>query len=120
MKRHSTGFTLIEILVSLAVISLGIVVVHEAFSVSLRSIDLVSERTTGLMLLQEKAQELCREPVQAGESVTGEFGEPFDEYAWEAACEAVPDRDYLWLNVKVSWAKGKRSVSTGTWARDLR
>jgi len=115
MKRHSSGFTLIEVLVALAVIGVGIVVVHEAFSIGLRTVDLASERATGLMLLHEKAQELSREPRQAGETVMGKFDDPFAGYAWEAACEAVPDEDYLALRVKVSWADGRRSVSANTW-----
>jgi len=115
MKRYSSGFTLIEVLVALAVIGVGIVVVHEAFSIGLRTVDLASERATGLMLLHEKAQELSREPRQSGETVTGKFDDPFVEYAWEASCEAVPDEDYFLLTVKVVWADGRRSVSANTW-----
>jgi len=115
MNRAVSGFTLMEVLVALAVIGIGVIVVHEAFSVGLRTVDFVSKRTTGLMLLREKVQELSREQRQAGETITGAFTDPFDEYKWEATCESVPDEEYLLLTVTVNWNNGQRSVSEVRW-----
>ena len=96
-RRHGpSGFTLLEVLVALAILSLAIVVSIQGFASGLRLLKLSGEHQEAMLLADLKAREITA-PTQAGRD-TGTQG-PF---TWEREVKQVvtPDLDVDGRTVK--------------------
>ncbi|MDO8282400.1 MAG: type II secretion system protein [Thermodesulfovibrionia bacterium] len=98
---RSRGFTLIEVIVSVAIMSICLVMVMRLFSAGLRASRSSCDYTRAMVHAKEKMEELSFKP----EAGSGDFD---DGFKWEA--ELVPymfseeARYNLWqLKVKISW-----------------
>ena len=119
MKR---GFTLLEVLVAMSVLSISLVVVLQLFSGGLKASRLSDEYTRGIFYAREKLDEiLLAEDLTTG-VINGEFDGGFQ---WRAEAQPldIPESAGLKLpfqafniTVDVGWKEGKRekhfSVST--------
>jgi len=116
--RGRSGFTLLEVLVALAILSLAIVVSIQGFASGLRLLKLSGEHQEAMLIADQKAREITS-PTQAGRD-SGTEG----AYAWEREVKAVvtPDlevegRAVKWrqweVDVRVRWGD-HRQVSIAT------
>jgi type II secretion system protein I len=109
MKRRSTpratGFTLLEVLVALAVLSFAVVVSIQAFAGGLRLLKLSGEHQEAMLIADQKAREIVA-PTSGGVE-SGTEG----AYAWERQVKIVPTPD---LDVE------GRSVKWRVWEVDVR
>jgi len=89
--RPPQGFTLLEVMVSLSVLSIGIVTVMELFSGSLRLADMASRRTQAVIYAREIMDGLfAGEMLEDGE----ESGEAGEGYSWVSYVQEVtPEED---------------------------
>ena len=81
-----SGFSLIEVLIAVVVLSTGIVVVLQGLHSSLSALDGAVDKTRAAMLLHAKLGE-AQAAAFAGEdpstlATSGSFQEPFDSYLW--------------------------------------
>jgi prepilin-type N-terminal cleavage/methylation domain-containing protein len=90
----SRGFTLVELLVSLVILSTGIVLVLEAFQTSLTSLSRTREALRTDMLLREKLGEVelmaLAKPGAPPADGSGRFAGEYGAYAWSQQVEATP------------------------------
>jgi type II secretion system protein I len=122
MKRRSTprasGFTLLEVLVALAVLSFAVVVSIQAFAGGLRLLKLSGEHQEAMLIADQKAREIVA-PTSGG-TESGTEG----AYTWERQVKIVstPDLDVegrsvkwrVWeVDVRVRWGD-HRDVSLAT------
>jgi type II secretion system protein I len=122
MKRRSTpratGFTLLEVLVALAVLSFAVVVSIQAFAGGLRLLKLSGEHQEAMLIADQKAREIVA-PTSGGVE-SGTEG----AYTWERQVKivATPDLDVegrsvkwrVWeVDVRVRWGD-HREVSLAT------
>ena len=119
MKRRATsGFTLLEVLVALAILSFAVVVSIQAFAGGLRLLKLSGEHQEAMLIADQKAREIVS-PTSGGVE-TGTEG----AYAWEREVKivATPDLDVegrsvkwrVWeIDVRVRWGD-HRQVSLST------
>ena len=113
-KRKSFGFTLLEVMVAMAIIAIALTAVLGSQS---QSVSLASEakfNTTAPLLAQSKIAEIevAEQDDLAGGS--GDFGEDFPGYTWELSVEDIafeePENvsDLLKrIDLKVSWGEEK-------------
>ena len=113
-KRKSFGFTLLEVMVAMAIIAIALTAVLGSQS---QSVSLASEakfKTTAPFLAQSKIAEIevAEQDDLAGGS--GDFGEDFPGYTWELSVEDIafeePENvsDLLKrIDLKVSWGEEK-------------
>ena len=113
-KRKSFGFTLLEVMVAMAIIAIALTAVLGSQS---QSVSLASEakfNTTAPLLAQSKIAEIevAEQDDLAGGS--GDFGEDFPGYTWELSMEDIvfeePENvsDLLKrIDLKVSWGEAK-------------
>jgi len=111
-KRKLFGFTLLEVMVAMAIIAIALTAVLGSQS---QSVSLASEakfNTTAPLLAQSKIAEIevAEQDDLAGDS--GDFGEDFPGYTWELSVEDIvfeePENvsDLLKkIDLKVSWGE---------------
>jgi type II secretion system protein I len=116
--RDRGGFTLLEVLVALAILSLAVVVSIQAFAAGLRLLKLSGEHQEAILIADQKAREITA-PTSGGTD-SGTEG----AYAWERDVRivATPDLDVegrtvkwrVWeIDVRVTWGD-RRQVSLAT------
>ena len=110
-KTAPGGFTLIEIIVAIAILGISLVLVMQLFAGGLRAARTSCDYSRAVIHAKDKMEEIMQDPVQD----SGEFD---DGYKWEA--EVFPYREnedtafnLMKVKVKVSWPdvmKNQRSV----------
>jgi len=83
--RGTSAFTLIEVLVTLVILSTGIVVVLHAFESSVTALGEARDVLNGTALARQKRVEIASELAAGGSMPTGASGvfeAPFEDYAW--------------------------------------
>ncbi len=97
------GFTLLEVIVSLAVLSIGLVAVLEAYGAAAR-VSLQDEFiTTATFLAAGKMEEVLKEPYIAAASDEGDFGEEFPDFTWTVDAADSEIEGLLTVTVRVEW-----------------
>ena len=87
--RHSYGFTLLEVMVALAVMSIVLVSVYRMHSQSLVMNTAARFYTQAPMLAQSKMVELEALSSTVFPEESGDFGEEFPGYSWKASMADV-------------------------------
>ncbi len=135
LDRHTTqqprGFTLLEVMVSVAVLGLAMVAIHHAQAQGIRAIARGKNMTLGTMLAWEKMNEILidirNDFPTVGEERKGDFDKPYEQFHWILRVEENPHipeqaRDRLpLLHLTVFWeteqAREKSSASSSTEAQ---
>jgi len=107
------GFTLMEVLVALAVLSLGLVLVLQIISASLQAEGLSNFLTKATFLAQEKLAEQFMSDYSELKDASGDFGETHPGFNWETKITSInlshpenldPDEDELRkIELNISW-----------------
>jgi len=111
------GFTLLEVLVAFAILSIAVVTTIQGFAGGLRLLRLAGEHQQAILLADQKLREVVRPAEERTEDAEG-------AYRWERTITIVPTPDLartpateMWhvyrIAVKVSWGD-TRSVTVAT------
>lgn len=115
------GFTLIEVLVALAILSVGLTVIIELFAGGLRLARVSEEYTKAVNYTRIKMEELALKPKMEEGSEEGKFDETF---RWQVGVKKVnllpmekkPELklpvEFFHIQVKVIWKSGSKERST--------
>jgi general secretion pathway protein I len=112
------GFTLIEVLIAFAILSLAVVVAVQGFAQGLRLLKLSGDHQRAILIADQKAREVVV-PKEGRE--TGTEG----VYAWERIVKSVPapelevpGQQAQWhvyeVSVQVGWEDSRRTVAVTT------
>jgi general secretion pathway protein I len=112
------GFTLIEVLVAFAILSLTVIVAVQGFAQGLRLLKLSGEHQRAILIADQKAREVVMPKEGREEGTEGAF-------AWQRIIRPVaapelegPGRPAKWhvyeINVQVAWGEQRRSVNVTT------
>lgn len=106
-KWTKTGFTLIEIVISLAILSIGIVAVLSLFPVGFDAAARSTDLTKTTFFAQQKMEEIKRNGYQETPTTTsGTFSDPRFTYTATITTMSTPNLNQVTLTV--SWPyKGK-------------
>jgi len=108
------GFTLIEILVAISILSISLVVIFQLFSGGLKSSRLSDQYTRGIFHAKEKMEEILLSTEFSEEGAEGEFD---DSFRWKSAIvrieQAEEEESRLPFNtfnitVDVMWDEGDK------------
>jgi general secretion pathway protein I len=112
------GFTLLEVLVAFAILSLTVVVAVQGFAQGLRLLKLSGDHQRAILIADQKAREVVLPKEGREEGTEGAF-------AWERVTKPVPapelegpGRPAKWhvyeINVQVAWGEQRRAVTVST------
>jgi len=108
------GFSLIETLVAVMVLSISLVVVMQLFSGGLKSNKISNDYLYGIFHAREKMEELLLTDELLPGSLNGDFG---DGYQWQAVIDFVGEEDdvaeklpvsTMSIRLDVRWMNGNR------------
>ena len=90
-RREAGGFTLLEVMVAVAVISMSFVALLGAQSQSLSMASLSRFETAAALLARQKLAELELSGYESLSSGSGQFDDEFSEYRWRAEVKELDD-----------------------------
>ncbi|HEV8615309.1 MAG TPA: prepilin-type N-terminal cleavage/methylation domain-containing protein [Methylomirabilota bacterium] len=114
--RAAAGFTLLEVLVALAILSLTVVVSIQGFAAGLRLLRLSGEHQEAVLLADQKAREIVQPTVGHEQGTEG-------VYTWERTTKAIEAPDLVVpgrlsavkvyeIDVQVKWGERRVQVAT--------
>lgn len=118
-RRRGKGFTLIETMVSLSVLSIGILAVWNVFAMASRASELDANTRVALMLADAKMTDLSLGPVKQLGQQQGRFDGQYQGYEWTTDVENSPFDRLAQVVVRVHWQQRgqQRSVTLATLLR---
>lgn len=113
-RRHA--FTLLEVLVALALLAIGLVGVMESVSQSLRQTKANADRAEAGTLAQQRLTELTLTTDLAPGTDEGEFGDEHPGFRWRSSVESTEHDGLYRLSVTVLWTppSGEQSLELQT------
>jgi general secretion pathway protein I len=117
-RRTEHGFTLLEVIVALAILGIGFALAMELLAAGVRSAKASEDYTQAVLLARQKMAEVAVTRNLTGSAETGEFGGGF-RWASEVQPleqeEELPGRLYS-VQVRVTWPsrRGEKSVNLQT------
>jgi general secretion pathway protein I len=112
-QRRPGGFTLLEIMVALAIIGTVLIALLSLGNRSLAVNDRLQRTTRATLLAQQKMAESENQARHAGVSQLsaeqGTFAEPFTEYRWQRTITTTPLPSVKMVTVTVLWGASERN-----------
>jgi len=93
--RVKSGFTLLEVLIALAIFAVAGLVCLQAYLSSIRHVQIMTEEKNYLLLSIMKIEEFKMEPLQDAKESSGTFPQPFESYEWsiELSGDTITDTE---------------------------
>jgi len=116
-KSKNKGFTLLEVMLAVAVLSLGLVMVVRSFATSLRAIKISHNFLVANLLLEERIWHKLEEERRTGgiipDEEQGEFAPPFEDFGYKISFEKQEDLPSLYKSTfEVFWQQRKSEWGT--------
>lgn len=114
-RQKDKGFLLLEIMISISVLSIGVLLILNSFVTLIRSIEISKDYFKAGLMLEEKLIEVYNSDIEEGLS-GGEFSGYGNRFSWDMDVIGSADSSCWEVSLKVSWReRGKEkdlSVST--------
>lgn len=116
----NNAVSLLELIITVAILSLGITVVLQAFAFSSRATGISNDTINAAFLVQDKVQELeFKERQGLISEVPPEIKETKDKFTWQYSLILDPGLNLYKLNLDIRWQKLNREerLSLNTYLR---
>lgn len=114
LRTGNKGFTLIEIMVTVAILSLGMVLIYEAFFIVLDSFNYCSDYLNVASWIDEKiwqAQDSLTRRGSFDADTIGEFINRNKVFKWSLSHNPIDEAEGLHrIDLVLSWQEGKRTI----------
>ncbi len=120
-RQKKLGSILLEVLLSVAILSISITLIIQSMMTSLRATVASNEYTTALSLLENKMSDLiAKGTIAAGLSQEGNLPAPYQQYQYSLKTQKLDDRNQKNINkvhLQISWLSGqnKRKIVLETY-----
>lgn len=115
-KNAPLGFTLLELLIALAIMVIAVVGIVRGVSNGLVTVQSLTKRAEAINLARAKMEELLASIDEQPSEQEGDFGDAFPQFRWRAQISDSPVDGLRIVTVTVSWFEGvnERAVSLST------
>lgn len=122
-KPKNKGFTLLEVMLAVTILSVGLVMVVRSYVTSLQAIKISKDFLIANLLLEEKIWERQEKQTRSEEVIPeekGEFETPFNNFSYEISFTEQEDlpaeyKGTLYKSTfEVSWQQRKRKHTTSS------
>lgn len=115
--KNKKGFTLVEVMMTVAILAFGIVAVYEALFVSMDTYGYYTHYLGTQDWIGEKIWEVQSDLINAGvlteEQTSGQIVRDHKTYEWIMAITTINERQGLYkVKVTLSWFEGNKKVNT--------
>ena len=112
-KRYRKGFLLVEVLLTILILSVGLTAVISSYVAAWRATIYSSDYSFATLLLSNTMSNLLqRRFIEAGLNETGVFAEPYEKFGYTLTTHTIADGNETGLlnevAVTVSWASGAK------------
>ena len=104
------GFTLLEVLVSLAILSITLLLAYRVLSSAIAAEDRSERWTVASCLGETLVRESTSVWPDTGDS-SGKFGKPLEDYSWKRSIIPAAHPDAREVHVTVTWSSGGKEES---------
>ena len=104
------GFTLLEVLVSLAILSITLLLAYEVLTGAIAAEDRSERWTVASCLGETLVRESTAVWPDTGDS-SGKFGKPLEDYSWKRSIIPAAHPDAREVHVTVTWSSGGKEES---------
>ena len=101
------GYTLLEIMLALSIISIALLTIIHSFSLIARSKAAAINYTKASLLLEAKLHDLKTNGFNQ-RSRQGVFNSPFERFSWQADSEIIPAGGLRRVLLVISWREGEQ------------
>jgi general secretion pathway protein I len=113
-RRGAAGFTLLEILVAMSIITFALIAIFRLYTQTISMNHLLSFNTKAPFLAQKKMAEQTSMPERELGDEAGDFGEEFQGYTWtvsveDVVSEVLETEDLKRIDVRVSINAGEHT-----------
>lgn len=108
--NNNKGFLLLEVMVSVAILSTGLVLILNSFIRSIRAIDLSEDYFRAGLLFEEKIYEVYNSEIEEGSS-NGVFPNFDNRFSWYLDIVKLQEDSLRELNLEISWNQGNKQQS---------
>jgi len=103
-ERRAAGFTLLEIILSLVIISSALLVSIRSFSLAVRAKTSIVNYEKAMFLADKKIFDTTAQGV-SGSRETGGFEPPFEMFSWRISSAAVSREEDTPVECSISWTE---------------
>lgn len=120
ITKNKKAFLLVEVLITVVVLSVGLTLIARSMITSLSALDIISQYAEGNSLVEDKIWELeNRGSIQPDVKIEENFPEPFENFVYTIETENLLDKEDLLTKVSLSvvWPtkRDKREISLVTY-----
>jgi general secretion pathway protein I len=110
-SRRPTGFTLLEVMIALAILSIVAIAFLRAQAGSIRLVDESSQISMATLLAKEKMAELESVGFSLPQKNSGTGGQDFPRFRWEQVVSLTEILNLRKAQVRVFWMEGTQERS---------
>jgi len=105
-KRTNKGFLLLEVMISVAILSVSLVLILNSFMRSVRAMEFSEDYFRAGLLLEKKLYAVCNVEIVEGSSGST-FSDFNNKFSWDLGVERLEEDSILHkVDLKVSWNQG--------------
>ncbi len=105
MLKSKSGFSLLEVMVAVVILGFGLLAIMHLFPIGLRASKISQDTTVATFLAQQKMEELrATRYANIGDSPTGTFDSPFDNFSWTKSVTVVESDRLSKVMIEVSYS----------------
>lgn len=111
-RRHNSGFTLLEVMIALAIVAIALVSLLGLANRSIAVQERLQRMTRGTLLAQEKMTEIelaSEAKTLVYEPAEGVFAEPFSDFRWRMEFADTPLPVVTQVTITVAWGAEERN-----------
>ena len=119
-RKRNKGFLLVEVMVSISILSIGLLLVLNSFFRSIKAVEVSRDYFKAGLLLENKIYELLNKGTEEG-VWEGSFDDFNKRFSWNLDARTIEESPLNESNLKVSWGgKDKeKDISISTYIKDV-